>query len=173
MSPVNSAGWDAGTRTFSFTSDLAAFKKLRRLERNPRVAVVFHTREHGTAEGGEYVLVQGDASFSWYPDREELAPFYGRPGTALGPQNLGGVFWDWWLGPFWWDRIVVHVHAQRVIAFPDAECAGPASVFGPAEPPAEPEPQKPPSKGIEPRIDVDRALADSRRLAHRNRGAAR
>lgn len=167
VSPVNSAGWDAETSTFSFTSDLAAFKKLRRLERNPQVAVVFHTREHGTAEGGEYVLVQGDASFSWYPDREALAPFYERPGTALGPENLGGVFWDWWLGPFWWERIVVRVHAQRVIAFPDAECSGPASVFGSAEPSAEPEPQQPPAKGTEPRVDVDSTARALRKLEHR------
>ncbi|MFF3573704.1 hypothetical protein ACFYXQ_38695 [Nocardia jiangxiensis] len=49
LTPVNSFGWDRDSRTFRFTSDLAAFKKLRRLEHNPQVAVVFHTREHGPA----------------------------------------------------------------------------------------------------------------------------
>jgi hypothetical protein len=167
LAPVNSYGWDAESRTFRFTSDLAAFKKLRRLERNPHVAIVFHTREHGTASGEDYIVVQGDASFSWYPDRDELGGFYQRPGTALGPDNLGGGLWNWWLAPFWWDRVVVRVRAQRIIAFPDRTCSGPASVLGSAEPVGPPPPQAPPGKGTGPRVAITRVARELRTLPHR------
>lgn len=167
LTPVNSFGWDRDSRTFRFTSDLAAFKKLRRLEHNPQVAVVFHTREHGTAHGEDYIVVQGDAAFSWYPDREQLRPFYQRPGTTLGPDNLGGPLWSWWLDPFWWDRVVVQVQAQRILAFADPWCRGSASVVGAAEPAEQPTSQTPPAKGVGPRIDVGRAARQLHALPHR------
>lgn len=167
VSPVNSAGWDAETSIFAFTSDLAAFRKLRRLERNPQVAIVFHTREHGAAEGDAYVLVQGRASFSWDPDREDLAPFYRRPGTALGPEQLGGRLWDRWLRPFWWDRVVVRVRADRILAFPDAACIGPATVLAGVAEVEDPAPQSPPAKGTEPRVEVAGTVRGLRKLNHR------
>ncbi|PXX57932.1 pyridoxamine 5'-phosphate oxidase [Nocardia tenerifensis] len=167
LAPVNSLGWDADSRTFAFTSDLAAFRKLRRLERNPRVTVVFHAREHGTARGEDFVLVQGEASFSWHPNRDELRPFYRRPGTALGPDNLGGPLWNWWLGPFFWDRVVVRVKAHRVVAFPDRSCSGSAAVFGPPAPSRPPESQKSPANGTGPRVALGRVIKGLRPKPHR------
>ncbi|WP_068021556.1 hypothetical protein [Nocardia mexicana] len=160
LAPVNSFGWDAGNRTFRFTSDLAAYKKLRRMERNPKVAIVFHTRDHGVAYGEGYIVVQGDASFSWHPDHDELADFYQRPGTALGPDDLGGPVWDRWLAPFWWDRVVVRVRAHRIIAFADRSCSRRTSVLGAVEPLGRPAPQAPPRKGAGPRVDVDRVVRE-------------
>lgn len=167
LAPVNSFGWECESRTFRFTSDLAAFKKLRRLEANPRVALVFHTREHGTARGEDYIVVQGDARFSWYPDRDRLRPFYQRPGTTLGPGNLGGPLWNWWLSPFWWERVVVEVTAQRIIAFPDSSCDSEASVLGAAEPSGPPASQTPPAKGTGPRVEITRSTRRLRALPHR------
>jgi hypothetical protein len=167
LTPVNSFGWDAESWTFRFTSDLAAYKKLQRLERNPRAALVFHTRDHGTARGEDYIVVQGDAGFSWQPNRDELADFYRRPGTELGLDGLGGPLWDRWLAPFWWDRVVVRVQAQRIIAFADGTCSGVASVSGPPEPVGPPESQSPPKNGTGSRVEVDRIVRELGRLPHR------
>lgn len=177
LAPVNNFGWDSATSTLTFTSDLAAFKKLQRLEQNPRVAVVFHAREHGTGSGDHYVLLQGDAEFSWVPDRGELAALFerwrervnrdGRRHVTLGPADLGGRFWSWWLGPFFWDRVIVRVRAHRIIAFPNMECVGAPSVIGhewSRQPPAS---QKPPARGTGPRIGVSRAAKLFAALPHR------
>jgi hypothetical protein len=167
LAPVNNFGWNPGTRSVTFTSDLAAYKKLRRLEQNPRVALIFHAREHGTGSGDDYVLVQGDAEFSWAPDRDGLAALFdrwrarvnrnGRQDITLGPADLGGPFWSWWLAPFFWDCVIIRVRAHRIIAFPNLDCLGPPAVVGPDWSPQPAVSQKPPSKGTGPRVDVRRA----------------
>ncbi|KAA0021604.1 nitroreductase family deazaflavin-dependent oxidoreductase [Antrihabitans cavernicola] len=167
VSAVNNFGWDSETGTLTFTSNLAAFKKLRRLADNPSVAVVFHAREHGTAEGDDFVIAQGDATFSWHPDRSELEPLFERPGLALGPGTLGGPFWNWWDGPFWWDRVVVRVRVQRILAFADRECTDMPTVIGRPEPTELTPSQVPPEKGVVPRIDVAKATRTLSGLPHR------
>jgi hypothetical protein len=44
LTPVNNFGWDPETWSVTLTSDLAAYRKLERLERKPQVALVFHVR---------------------------------------------------------------------------------------------------------------------------------
>lgn len=177
LTPVNNFGWDHATRTATFTSDLAAYKKLQRLQRNPRVSLVFHAREHGTGSGTDYVLVQGEAEFSWRPDHDALAALFerwrrrvnrdGRQDTTLSPADLGGRFWDWWLAPFFWDRVIVEVRAHRIVAFPDLECRHSPTVIG-APWPARPAPsQKPPANGTGPRVPVARAARMFSALPHR------
>jgi deazaflavin-dependent oxidoreductase (nitroreductase family) len=167
LTPVNNFGWDGSTGTLIFTSDLAAFKKLRRIERSPKVTVVFHAREHGRASGDAYLLLQGDASFSWKPDRDELARLLDRPGMTLGPAGLGGRAWGWWLAPFFWERVTIRVRAWRLLAFPDRRCLGAPRVVGADVPHAPPAPQRPPAKGTGPRIAVARAARRLQRLPHR------
>lgn len=177
LTPVTNFGWDPQTQTITFSSDLAAFKKLRRIEQNPKVTVVFHAREHGSAAGDNFVLVQGEARFSWQPNRAELAALFdrweqrehtaGRPGVTLGPTGMGGGLWNWWLGPFWWDRVVVRVHVKRIISFPQRDCLTSPTVIGPQLPTERPESQKPPGKGTGPRINVTRAAKQVRPLPHR------
>ncbi|MEV2224616.1 pyridoxamine 5'-phosphate oxidase family protein [Nocardia vinacea] len=166
VAPVNNFGWDAATRTITFTSDLAAFKKLYRLEHNPKVAVAFHTREHGSGSGDDYILLQGDASFSWDPNRTELATLLDQPRMVLSPTNLGGPFWSWWLGPFFWDRVTIRVRAERIIAFTDRRCLSTPSVAGQDIPKQAPASQRPPAKRTAPRINVTRTTKQIRRLPH-------
>ncbi|MED5814651.1 hypothetical protein VST63_20020 [Mycolicibacterium sp. 050232] len=177
LAPVNNFGWDSDARIMTFTSDFAAFKKLRRLEQNPQVTVVFHAREHGTGSGTEYVLVQGTADFSWAADRQRLAELFddwrervnrgGRRDITLGPADLGGRFWNWWLAPFFWHRAIVRVHAHRIIAFPDSECLGPPTVIGPQWPVTPAGSQKPPANGAGPRVPAARAAGAFSELPHR------
>src|SRR5919198_4040855 len=53
------------------TSSVGAWRKLERIDRNPQVAVAYHTRTHGFAERPEYVLVQGGAAYSSLADQGE------------------------------------------------------------------------------------------------------
>src|SRR3954467_612034 len=45
----------------TFTTSLGFGKKLDRPRREPRVALLYHAREHGFYDGAELVLVQGRA----------------------------------------------------------------------------------------------------------------
>src|SRR3954463_12659362 len=58
--------------TVGFTTSLGLHKKLERIRRNPRVALAYHAREHGFADGGGFVLVQGDAELTLDPDERYL-----------------------------------------------------------------------------------------------------
>src|SRR4051794_36386533 len=67
LSPVTTLGLrDRQAGTVSMTTSLGFARKLDRLEREPRCALAFHTREHGFAAGEpeSLVLVQGRARFS-------------------------------------------------------------------------------------------------------------
>src|SRR6266511_1235035 len=53
---------DRASGFVGFTTALGFSKKLVGMARDPRVALAFHAREHGTAPGARYVLVQGRAA---------------------------------------------------------------------------------------------------------------
>jgi hypothetical protein len=142
--------------TVGFTTSLGLGKKLERLRRNPRVALAYHAREHGFADGDGYVLVQGDAELTLEPDEryleEELGP---RAERYLGAQKRG-FFWDRWLREYYRDRVPVEVSVRRVVAWPATDASGEPEVLG--EPwPAPPAEQERPKKGAGPRVDVERA----------------
>src|SRR5204862_5040630 len=52
----------------TFTTSLGFGKKLDRIRRDPRVALLYHAREHGFHDGPELVLVQGSARIVEQPD---------------------------------------------------------------------------------------------------------
>src|SRR2546423_9637306 len=116
-----------------FTTSLGLSRKLERIRREPRIALVYHTRKHGFAEDPRYVLAQGDADITLEPDEryleEELGP---RADRYLGARK-SGFFWDRWLREYYRDRVPVEVTARRVFPWPDLDCSGPAEGFG--EPP--------------------------------------
>src|SRR3712207_6307202 len=66
---------EAGTIT-AVNSSSGVWTKLERVRANPQVALVYHTREHGSVDRPEYVLVQGRASLS--------APVADYPGSLDG-----------------------------------------------------------------------------------------
>src|SRR3954449_3063080 len=61
---------DREVGTVSFTTSLGFGRKLERIERDPRVALAYHAREHGLSSSPRYVLVQGSASAVKQPDKE-------------------------------------------------------------------------------------------------------
>src|SRR3954471_17642014 len=56
----------------TFTTSLGFGRKLERIRRDPRVALLYHAREHGFHDGGELVLVQGTAQIVERPDETYL-----------------------------------------------------------------------------------------------------
>ncbi|MEA2423547.1 MAG: hypothetical protein QOF55_2646 [Thermoleophilaceae bacterium] len=162
VAPIGLRDRDAGT--VSFTTSLGFGRKLERIERDPRVALAYHAREHGRSGSSRYVLVQGSATVVKEPDSDYLE-FVGRQATPfLGPPARG-AFWDRWLSAYYADRVPVHVQVERIVSWPDLRCQGEPEVHG-AELAAAAEPQRPPAKGTGPRLDAARAGQALAKLPH-------
>jgi nitroimidazol reductase NimA-like FMN-containing flavoprotein (pyridoxamine 5'-phosphate oxidase superfamily) len=158
-------------------------KKLERIRANPRVALAYHTREHGLSGRPEYVLVQGTASLT-EPDPRYLDSLFARAEQQLSSPARGryedslrervdtfraelptGRLWDWWLRE-WHRRVGIDVAVERVIAWPDLGCRRPGEVHGAPLPDRDPEPQPAPARGSASRIDHRRAVRRAARLPH-------
>jgi Pyridoxamine 5'-phosphate oxidase len=163
VAPLGLRDRDAGT--VAFTTSLGFGRKLQRIDRDPRVALAFHAREHGFARGPGFVLVQGEASYDAQPDRSTLERLRPASQRFLGAQKTG-AFWDRWLSAYYRDRVLVTVRVNRVLFWPDAGCAGEPAVAGTAAPSADPPGQEPPKNGTAPRIAVERAARRIRSLPH-------
>jgi hypothetical protein len=146
----------------TFTTSLGLGRKLERLRSDPRIALAYHAREHGFAEGNSrYVLVQGRARIVEQPDRAYLDDVVTPAATRFLGAPKRGPFWDRWLAAYYADRVPVDVEVARVTVWPDLACADEPEVIG--EPiPGPPESQSRPKKGTGPRVDVARA---AKRLA--------
>src|SRR6478672_2042036 len=70
MAPLGLRDRERGTVTV--TTSLGLWKKLDRIRSNPSVAIAFHARDHADTDRPEFVLVQGNATFSPTPDRAWL-----------------------------------------------------------------------------------------------------
>ena len=151
--------------TVGFTTSLGFAKKLERIERDPRVALAYHTRAHGQSLRSEFVLVQGRAEPVTEPTPEDRALVRRQAESFLGSAK-GGPFWDRWLREYYMVRIPVWVHVDRVSVWPDLLCAGPPERQGTPQPPGTPEPHRPPAKGTGPRVDVGRAYERLSKTPH-------
>jgi hypothetical protein len=159
---------DREAGTVSFTTSLGFGRKLDRMSRNPRVALAFYAREHGFTNSARYVLLQGTASFESTPDAAVLdATVWPASVPFIGPMRTG-VLWGRWLDAYYSDRVLVTVHVERVLAWPDLACSGQVSVTGRTLPcgASDPPGQAAPKKGTGPRIDAERAGRRLRRLPH-------
>lgn len=164
LTPVTNFGLrDRNAGTVTLLSSLGAWRKLARMRRNPKVALVFHTRRHGDASGSRYVLVQGDATFATHPDRAWLESIDANWQRFMGPRDRG-LPWEWWTRVYQWERIGVDVAVHRVITWPDLGCRGTADVHGRELSEFGVAAQKPPARGTGPRIDTARAARRIRRL---------
>jgi hypothetical protein len=162
--PVTNLGLrDREAGTITVTTSLGLWRKLARIQRNPHVALAFHTREHGFSDRSEYLLLQGMASFSPEPDREWLESIRENWERYLGPRDASPL-WNWWLRVYTWERVGVEIVVERLVVWPDLACRGAPEVNGrplPAEPPA---PQRQPARGTGPRISHARAATRAGRL---------
>jgi hypothetical protein len=164
VSPFGLRDRDAGTVTF--TTSLGFGRKLDRLEREPRIALAFHAREHGFSDSPLYVLVQGRAEIRREPDREWLLNVLYRQSERFVGARRTGFFWDRWLREYYDVRVPVEVAVERVVAWPDLHCSGEPRVVGPELPADEPPAQSAPRGGTGPRVDVGPAARRLRALPH-------
>lgn len=150
----------AGTLT-AINSSVGGWRKLERIRKNPKVALAFHTREHGLSDRPEYVLVQGRASLSEpIPDYPSTIPARWKRFEAW---EETGALWKRWLRIYSL-RVEIAVAVERVVVWPNLSCDGAPVVYGaplPGDPPAS---QKPPGKGTTPRLDAERAAVKAARL---------
>src|SRR4051794_23352220 len=150
---------EAGTLR-AVNSSVAAWRKLDRIRKSPKIALAYHTRTHGFSDRREYVLVQGTASLGepepHYP--RSIQPTWERFG---GPVDIGPL-WDWWLRAYNMRR-EIQIDVERVIVWPDGECGGTPEIHGtPVR--GEPVAQKPPAKGTQPRVRHHRAARRAAKL---------
>ncbi|HEY1282612.1 MAG TPA: hypothetical protein VGF22_23220 [Acidimicrobiales bacterium] len=161
VAPIGIHDREAGT--VGFTTSLGFGRKLDRIARDPKVALAYHTREHGFATQPGVVVVQGTATV--VPSTEELRDeLTAKAERFLGPLKRGR-FWDRWLQAYYDDRVLVTVRADRILSWPDEVATGEPAIIGPPLPAAPP--QSPPKKGTASRVDVAKAarkLTPSHRL---------
>jgi hypothetical protein len=167
LTPVAPIGLrDRAAGTVAFTTSLGFGRKLDRINENPRVALAYHAREHGFATVSRFVLVQGTASYDAHPNPAVLAERVQPASTRFMGPPRGGFFWDRWLSAYYADRVIVTVHVERVVSWPDIGCTGERTVAGKPVPTEDPDSQTPPEKGVAPRVDVARAAGRLRGLPH-------
>lgn len=150
------------------TTSVGMWKKLERLGKDSKVAIAYHTREHGFSDRPEYVLVQGDADHTpiegadWSRDHpEEYEKFMGGPTGALMAR---------WLSAYNW-RVGIRLKVHRIVVWPDLGCEGEPEIYG-APLPDQPAPQRPPAKGTGPRLNHRRSAKRCSRLPDRLLGWA-
>jgi hypothetical protein len=148
-----------------FTTSLGFPKKLERILADPRVAIAYHTREHGFSTKAVFVLAQGIASVNLKPSRERLESM-----QPIGERFVGdiprGPLWDRLLQAYFFERVFVEIALRRIIVWPDLSAADGPTVSG--EPlPSPASEQTPPKDGTSPRIDVDRIAGRIAGLPHR------
>jgi len=162
---------DRAAGTVGFTTSLGFSKKLERIARDPRVAMAFHAREHGSAGSEDYVLVQGRAQVVGDPSPEQRTRVRTQAEKYLGPAREGW-FWDRWLREYYAVRVPVFVEVDRMLVWPGLRCAGAPRVIGEALPDSTADPQRAPKGGTGPRLDATRAAQRVRGTEHRLLGFA-
>lgn len=152
----------AGTITAT-NSSIGGWRKLERIGRNPKVALAYHTREHGDDASRRYVLVQGRASLSEpIPDHPRREPERWELFESWSETNR---LWRRWLSVYTL-RVEIAVAVERIVSWPQLDCSGGATVVGARLPGEQPAPQPPPAKGTAPRLDPHRAAARAGGLPH-------
>ncbi|MEU8662977.1 hypothetical protein [Actinoplanes philippinensis] len=152
VSPTGLADAEAGT--IGVTTSLAFSHKLRHILRDPRVAMAYHTREHGFAgsAGDGFVLAQGIAEAGLTPSPERLAALAPQVARFLGDTPTGR-FWDWLLREYHEQRVVIDITVERV-----TETPAPAPMLAS---------QPPPGRGTAPRVDSAKLFRQVTKLPHR------
>ena len=165
LTPVtNFALQDRELGTVTINSSLGMWRKLERIRANPKVALAFHTREHGLNDRPEFVLVQGSASLSSLTDPNAWLNVMGENWERRGgqPRDVGPI-WERWLRAYHW-RVNVEIAVARVIAYPDLDCISAPEVYGTPLLAQMPSAQRSPARGVGPRIDHFRAAERIARL---------
>jgi hypothetical protein len=165
LSTVTTLGMhDPAAGTVSFTTSLGFGRKLERIADDPRIAVAYHTRQHGRSDRPGYVLVQGRAAVVATSD-EQRADITERAGRFMG-QVVSGWFWDRWLRVYYYDRVVVEVAAERLLWWPDGDTSKAPEVIGSPLPEAAAPSQQPPKDATTARVPLRKVARTVRKLPH-------
>jgi hypothetical protein len=141
-------------------SSVAAWRKLERIRKSPKIALAYHTRRHGFSDRPEYVLVQGTAFLS-QPDPHYPKTIQDTWERFGGPVDVGPL-WNWWLRAYNM-RVEIQIAVERVIVWPDRDCLGAPEIHGtPVR--GTPGEQRAPAKGTGPRIRHGRAARRAAKL---------
>jgi general stress protein 26 len=158
---TNFAVHDRQAGLVTVNSSVGASKKIERMRRNPHVAIAFHSRDHSTADGQQYVLVQGVATVSApVPDFPATIGTRWDDKDGAPPRGL----WGRWLRVYY-TRIPIDIAVERITIWPDLSASGEPEILG-TQPPSSAAPQAPPLGGTGARIDCGRAARMARRLPH-------
>jgi hypothetical protein len=166
--PVTTLGmYDGSAGTITTTTSFGNGKKLTRIERDDRVALLFHAREFGTATGAQVVLAQGHASFPDRPDGGWLTPDVEAAWDRLLVPRKRGPIWDW-VGREYYDlRVPIVITVHRLVVWPDPEATGQPEVIGTELPAEAPPSQTPPKGGTGTRVEAKRYAKRLDRARHR------
>lgn len=153
LSPIGQHHSEAGT--VGVSTAIGLWQKLRRIAEDSRVALLYHTREHGLAGSRHLVLVQGRATF---PDRPEgfWTPEIERSWDRHLVPRKRGRFWDWRGREYYDLRVPITVEVHRLVTWTRRDGAGEPAVIGVPLPVDEPASQPPPEKGRGPRVPARR-----------------
>jgi hypothetical protein len=162
VSPVGLVDRDAGS--VAVTTSLAFPGKVKRLLQEPRVAMAYHTREHGFATSSRLVLAQGTAVVPAEPSPEQLALVTEQAGKFFGDMPTGR-FWTWALREYVQYRLIIDIPLSRVVTWPALDASGAPEVSG-APQPEPPASQEPPAKGTGPRVDTKKFARQAQKLSH-------
>jgi hypothetical protein len=108
---------DVARGRIGFTTSLGFSKKLERIALDRRVCMAFHAREHGSARGTVYALIQGRATVVERPSDAERAHISEQASRYLG-EGRTGPFWDSWLREYYRARVPVWIDVDRVVTWP-------------------------------------------------------
>jgi hypothetical protein len=148
-----------------FTTSLGFGKKLERIVPDPRVALAFHSREHGFSESPAFLLTQGMATVDLRPSRARLEALVPQAERYVGEVARGPV-WDRLLREYYGERVFVDITLQRIAVWPDLTASGSRKITGAAWP-GSAAPQAAPKNGTGPRVDVAKAAGQIATLPHR------
>jgi hypothetical protein len=149
----------------SFTTSLGIPRKLEHIITNPRVALAFHTREHGFSVSPRFVVVEGIASVDLVPHPDRLEALIPEAERHLGDVKRGPV-WDRLLREYYRERVFIDIAVERIISWPDLAAAGAPDVYG--RPMAGPPPEQgAPRNGTGPRIRIETMVHQIAALPHR------
>jgi len=166
VAPIGIRSRDEGS--VGFTTSLGFGRKLDRLRADPRVALAYHTRQHGVRGSvtDEYVLVHGTARFDASPSRAQHDAIRAQATPYTGPA-LRGPFWDRWLAAYYSARVQVSIDVERIVTWRDLTCGGQPTIAYGAPQSGPPAPQSPPRKGTAPRIDLAKPAKRLKRVPYR------
>jgi hypothetical protein len=168
VTPIGLRDRERGTVTF--LTSLGFSRKLDHIRADPRVALAYHARTHGTSTSRRFVLVQGTARVELHSTQAEIDRILDRAQRVLGgPPRFAHRFWGWWMREYATVRVPVIIDVDTITSWPDLDCVGTPETWTTATPstPGLPASRHAPAGGTAPRIPMSTAARRVGLTSHR------